>query len=648
MQSRDKKCILIVDDNVTNLKVAIETLKGYGLEILIARSGESGLERAVYAQPDLILLDVQMPGIDGFETCRRLKANEQTAEIPVIFMTALANIENKVRGFEAGGVDYVTKPIQVEEVWARVNTHLTIRDLQREKEERIQELDAFAHTVAHDLKNPLARIIGGLEFLEMMVGPSLSDDLKRIMQISMNGSRQMVDIIDELLLLASMRQEETPAEPVSMGGVVQGAVDRLSNLIEEYEAELKIPDQWPAALGYAPWLEEVWANYISNGLKYGGRPPRLELGADQTAEGMVRFWIKDNGEGLSEEDQAKLFNEFSRVKTQTKIKGHGLGLSIVGRIIRRLGGEVGVESEPDQGSTFFFTLSPTDQPVEPEPHRAEIEAAADQEMGQKFPLRILVADDNSTNQKLMLMSLARFGYEARTAGNGREVVERVKQSPFDLIFMDVDMPEMDGLEATRWLREHVEYRPLIIGFSALSGEKNRERCLAAGMDGLIGKPAETTDLAAILRRAGSGQTVSNLNLFNGQNSPDAADQDRFEETVVDPDTLKKLLRTVGENESNLHLITSSFLEDIPLLIEELKIALRKKSQPEAFRAAHSIKSLGKSFGALGLSQAGRQAEQLAEQGDLVGAADQLRPIERYFDLTKTVLSRMSVEEIIGT
>lgn len=360
MQKRDKKCILIVDDNVTNLKVAIETLKRYGLEIIIARNGESGLERAAYAQPDLILLDVQMPGIDGFETCRRLKANEQTLDIPVIFMTALANVENKVRGFEAGGVDYVTKPIQVAEVWARVNTHLTIRDLQREKEERIQELDAFAHTVAHDLKNPLARIIGGLEFLDEIVGPTLSEDLKKIMRISVNGSRQMVDIIDELLLLASMRQDETPAEPVAMGGLVQGAIDRLSNLVDEHQAELILPDRWPVTLGYAPWLEEVWANYISNGLKYGGQPPRLELGADQRSDGMIRFWIKDNGQGLSEEDQEKLFNEFSRVKTQTKINGHGLGLSIVGRIIKRLGGEVGVESEVGKGSTFFFTLPAPD------------------------------------------------------------------------------------------------------------------------------------------------------------------------------------------------------------------------------------------------------------------------------------------------
>ncbi len=355
MHQHNNKLILIIDDNVTNLKVAIEHLKTYGLEIIIARNGESGLERAAFAQPDLILLDVRMPGIDGFETCRRLKANKSTREIPVIFMTALADVSDKVQGFDVGAVDYVTKPLQAEEVWSRVKTHLTIHALQQEMAERIYELDAFAQTVAHDLKNPLGRMVTGLDLLQEMAMPQLDAQAQEILEISLNGSRQMVKIIDELLLLASVRQSEVPLEALYMEEIVLSAKERLLHIVDERRAEIILPETWPTAVGYAPWVEEVWANYLSNGLKYGGTPPRLRLGGEELASGYVRFWIRDNGAGLSADEQAKLFQAFSRVHSQS-IKGHGLGLSIVGRIIKRLGGKVGVQSKPGHGSLFYFTL----------------------------------------------------------------------------------------------------------------------------------------------------------------------------------------------------------------------------------------------------------------------------------------------------
>lgn len=359
------KLILIIDDNVTNLKVAIEHLKTYGLEIIIARNGESGLERAAFAQPDLILLDIRMPGIDGFETCRRLKDNETTREIPVIFMTALADVSDKVRGFDAGAVDYVTKPLQAEEVWARVRTHLTIRTLQQEMAERITELDAFAHTVAHDLKNPLGRIVTGLDLLQEMAMPQLDKQMREILAISLGGSRQMVQIIDELLLLASVRQNDVPLEVLFMDDIVQAAQERLSHIIEERRAEIILPESWPTAVGYGPWIEEVWANYLSNGLKYGGKPPRLQLGGEELVNGSIRYWVQDNGSGLSPEEQGKLFQAFSRVHSDS-IQGHGLGLSIVGRIVKRLGGKAGVESEPGHGSLFYFTLPALDTAVQPD------------------------------------------------------------------------------------------------------------------------------------------------------------------------------------------------------------------------------------------------------------------------------------------
>jgi PAS domain S-box-containing protein len=227
----------------------------------------------------------------------------------------------------------------------------------QEREQLIQELDAFARTVAHDLKSPLSPILGYSELL-LDEKASLTDEARRTFtQMIADNARRMGNIIDELLLLARMRQSELKTHPLDMAAIVQDALDRLAYLISEYEAEIVVADSWPAAMGYAPWVVEVWVNYISNGLKYGGNPPRVELGADVLPDGTPRFWVRDNGAGLTAEEQALLFTPFTQL-SEGHVEGHGLGLSIVQRIVERLSGTVGVESEPGQGSLFYFTLPP--------------------------------------------------------------------------------------------------------------------------------------------------------------------------------------------------------------------------------------------------------------------------------------------------
>jgi signal transduction histidine kinase len=216
-------------------------------------------------------------------------------------------------------------------------------------------LDAFAHTVAHDLKNPLALIVGYAEALD---GLSLKgEELSYHLRLMARNGHKMSSIIDELLLLASMRKlGEMELEPLDMARIVDEARVRLVYLIEEHQAEIILPEIWPVALGYGPWVEEVWANYMSNALKYGGHPPRVEMGATvEEDDDTVRFWIRDNGRGLTPEEQARLFTPFTRLD-RVSAKGHGLGLSIVRRIVEKMGGQVGVESQVGQGSIFYFTL----------------------------------------------------------------------------------------------------------------------------------------------------------------------------------------------------------------------------------------------------------------------------------------------------
>lgn len=295
----------------------------------------------------------------------------------------------------AGARAYDLRVTLLHDRWGRISGRLAVlRDITErqqaaealeryalELESRNAELDAFAHTVAHDLKSPLSAVVGFGTYLTSRY--ENTDDAQRLTMlntISRQGQR-MARIIDELLLLASLRrQDSVPLGRLDMAAIAAEVLERLALTIEEKQACLTLPETWPAALGYAAWVEEIWANYLSNALKYGGSPPCVTLGYTRLAAGLspvageitalfstipnphakIAFWVRDNGAGLAPEEQARLFTPFTRLD-QVSAKGHGLGLSIVQRISQKLGGEVGVVSAPGAGSTFWFTLSAPDE-----------------------------------------------------------------------------------------------------------------------------------------------------------------------------------------------------------------------------------------------------------------------------------------------
>lgn len=367
MKTTTSKTLLIVDDMADNLKLLFRYLSNLKYRVRVAKDGLDALEQVVYAKPDLILLDIMMPKLDGFETCRRLKANEDTQDIPVIFMSALSDTVDKVTGFEVGGVDYITKPFQYEEVMARVNTHLTLSELRQslaEKNLQLQqqnrELDAYSYTVAHDLKTPINSLNMSLdalrEHLHLLLGDELDSKSLKYMNFVTRSTDKMKGIIEALLLLGQTRnRNKIQMQNLDMQAIFAQAQQRLADEIAASQAQIQLPEHWFSAQGYAQWIEEVWVNYLSNAIKYGGKPPVIQIGCEHWNEKHVCFWIADNGEGLDEDAQKQLFVPFTRI-SQIRVEGHGLGLSIVQRIVESCAGEVGVESSLGQGCKFYFTL----------------------------------------------------------------------------------------------------------------------------------------------------------------------------------------------------------------------------------------------------------------------------------------------------
>jgi signal transduction histidine kinase len=353
--STDAMITLDALDRVVDMNPAALQLQSEGLELSIGESIEKLYESAdLFYQPTGDLTFQQ----DIVMTLGSVERYFDMRSMPVL----------DKRGILVG------RSFVLRDISERKRVELALRQQTMELEERNRELDAFAHTVAHDLKGPMGTAVG---YASMLRDVYLQMPEKEFLE-SLDGitasAAKMSQIVDSLLLLSQVRKlEDVPIDVMDMGTTVIRALERVDDMIEEYGAKIVLPPNWPFVVGYSPWVEEVWVNYISNALKYGGQPeqnlkPVIELGWDtreKEQEGpagqteILRFWVRDNGKGLSNNDREQLFVEFTRLEHRLG-EGHGLGLSIVKRIVDKLNGVVGVESSTGKGNLFYFTLPPYD------------------------------------------------------------------------------------------------------------------------------------------------------------------------------------------------------------------------------------------------------------------------------------------------
>lgn len=354
-----RQSILVVDDTPANLKLLDGMLRECGYRVRPVTNGPGALRAAASEPPDLILLDISMPDMDGYEVCHRLKADPATAEIPVLFISALTDTEDKVRAFEAGGLDYVSKPFQIAEVAARVRTHLQLRAQQQQLQASLQrqrELehlrDQLTHMIAHDMRSPLLALKLTIDLLR--AGPSNDDPML------LDGAKLEIGVLVEMVsqMLDVSRMEagamKLNLESVELTSLASGVLSSLKPLARGREVKIEAPPTTTVPAD-RELIRRVIGNLLGNAFKFASPHGRVLIQIEPGPE-RIRIAVTDDGAGIAPEHHARIFEKFGQVEANRQKYGTGLGLTFAKMAVEAHGGEIGVISAVGQGSTFWFTL----------------------------------------------------------------------------------------------------------------------------------------------------------------------------------------------------------------------------------------------------------------------------------------------------
>ena len=363
-----KGSIVVIDDTPANLRLLAGMLNKDGYKVRPMPSGELGLKTVRAAPPDLILLDINMPGIDGYEVCRRLKADPKTRDIPVIFISALGESLDKVKAFEVGGVDYITKPFKVEEVQARIHTQLELklsRDRMAEHNRRLKRLleekNEFVGVLVNELKNPLNVLLGYSEMLTEEVAGLAQEEIVSVSKRMADTSRKMYDLVTKILEVNQLElgNRAFVMKAVDLNAVICGVLGKYEDAAHAKGVKLIYTDQrdFPPVLADEASLYGIVENLVSNAVHFSSRGGRVAAGLIRE-NGYAHCTISDRGPGFTEGDKARLYAKYARLSARPTAgeSSTGLGLSIVKALIDAMDGTITLESEPGEGAAFTFTL----------------------------------------------------------------------------------------------------------------------------------------------------------------------------------------------------------------------------------------------------------------------------------------------------
>lgn len=353
--------ILVVDDQPKNIQVVGATLRSLGFEVVPATSADEADGRIAARVPDLILLDVRMPGTDGIRYCRRLKSDSDTSDIPVIFLSAADDSSLIVEALEAGGVDYVTKPFNKAELLSRVRTHLALKHAHEETQKLLQQREELIGILAHDIKNPIAGVRLSAQLL-VENAADLPDRAAKLAHTIADGAQEVQSFVERFLDYFA-NQSVITALDIADVEITEIAHEASSRHVPAAKAksitiEKKIPDEPVVARGCGVALGQVIDNLVSNAIKFSPSDGLVTVSVVTAPGGGAVISVADTGPGLTAEDKQKLFKRFSRLSAKPTggETSTGLGLSIVKRLTELMGGTIECESEPGQGAKFTVTL----------------------------------------------------------------------------------------------------------------------------------------------------------------------------------------------------------------------------------------------------------------------------------------------------
>ncbi len=515
--------ILVVDDVESNLNMITDILRSVPeYRIVSATSGRAAISRAKANYFDLIILDIVMPDINGLEVCQKLKKYPVTREIPIIFLTAdTKDPKNIQKAFQVGGSDYIPKPFSREELLIRVKMQI---DLKRNKEELVKAKNAaemaahakavFLANMSHEIRTPMNGIIGMAELLKRT---PLNDEQKEYIEIISASGENLLTVINDILDFSKIEAGKIVLEsiPFSVRDEIRNVISILNfqarkkgiNLITEIDEDV------PKYVKADPVrLKQVIINLVNNAIKFtetGSVSVEVSCQEVNNKKRIFLFKVIDTGIGIPEEGVQRLFKSFSQVDISVtrKYGGTGLGLAISKNLVELMNGEIGVESEEGKGSTFWFTAK-----LEVMSHE-EVEALQQQEkenhrsdaQSEIRSSNILLAEDNLINQKVAMAHLKKFGHKVTIANNGIEAVDYFSKFKYDLILMDIQMPEMDGLVATKLIRDfekenNERERTPIVAMTANVMTEDVKKYMDQGMDDFIGKPFKADELKKIFQK----------------------------------------------------------------------------------------------------------------------------------------------------
>jgi two-component system, sensor histidine kinase len=534
MEQLEKAKILLVDDVPDKLLSLAVILEGLNQTVVTVNSGGEALRRLLIDDFAVILLDVNMPDLDGFETAALIRQRKRSEHTPIIFLTAFPDDTHAVRGYSLGAVDYILTPVVPDVLRAKVSVFVDLYRMTQEvkrqanaqvslAQEHAARLAAersnrakseFLANISHELRTPMNAIIG---MTDLALGEELSPTLREFLSTARSNAQVLLELLNEILDFSRLEAGKFVLQnmPFRMRDLIADLVRTFEfrahdkGLQMQSHVDAAVPDR---LMGDPLRIRQVLMNFLTNAIKFtesGKISIDIALESSSQKEVEVKFSVADTGIGISTEDRERIFAPFTQVDASTTRRhgGAGLGLAIAGDLIREMGGRRAIQSEVGRGSTFSFTLPlscvPSRSAANQDSPRANGAADGVLSHASSFKLNVLLAEDMAANQMLVKHALKKRGHSVEVANDGREAVEQATAGNFDVILMDLQMPEMDGFEATAAIRSDPRMsRVPIVALTAHAMSGDRERCLAAGMSDYLAKPLDLQQLIEVVESCG--------------------------------------------------------------------------------------------------------------------------------------------------